>query len=59
MKSDNPIIDSAGDKPAGEPGSAKSAKKRDLSFLVGTWQDDPAFDEAIADQDKVDEEMWR
>jgi plasmid stability protein len=33
--------------------------KRDLSDIVGTWQKDPAFDEAIADQDKVDEEMWR
>jgi plasmid stability protein len=33
--------------------------KRDLSDIVGTWHHDPAFDEAIADQDKVDEEMWR
>lgn len=34
-------------------------RKRDLSYLAGTWQEDPEFDEAIADQDKVDEEMWR
>jgi plasmid stability protein len=34
-------------------------RKRDLSDIVGTWQEDPAFDEAIADQDRVDEEMWR
>jgi len=39
--------------------ASKPARKRDLSDIVGTWQEDPAFDEAIADQDKVDEEMWR
>jgi plasmid stability protein len=39
--------------------SGERIRKRDLSDIVGTWQEDPAFDEAIADQDKVDEEMWR
>jgi plasmid stability protein len=39
--------------------SGERTRKRDLSDIVGTWQPDPAFDEAIADQDKVDEEMWR
>jgi plasmid stability protein len=39
--------------------SGERIRKRDLSDIVGTWQHDPAFDEAIADQDKVDEEMWR
>jgi plasmid stability protein len=33
--------------------------KRDLSDIVGTWREDPAFDSAIADQQKVDEAMWR
>jgi len=32
---------------------------RDLSDIVGTWHEDPEFDQAIADQDRVDEEMWR
>jgi hypothetical protein len=32
---------------------------RDLSDIVGTWQEDPEFDEAIADQDRVDERLWR
>ncbi|HEV7509883.1 MAG TPA: hypothetical protein VGS07_33730 [Thermoanaerobaculia bacterium] len=32
---------------------------RDLSDIVGTWQEDLEFDQAIADQDRVDEEMWR
>jgi plasmid stability protein len=31
----------------------------DLDHLIGTWQDDPAFDEAIALQDTVDPEAWR
>jgi hypothetical protein len=34
-------------------------KRRDLSFMAEDWEEDPAFDEAIADQDKVDGEMWR
>jgi plasmid stability protein len=32
-------------------------KRRDLSDIVGTWEEDPAFDEAIAAQDTIDEEM--
>jgi hypothetical protein len=59
MQSDDNTIDPAGDKPAREPGNGKSAKKRDLGDVAGTWQDDPEFDEAIADQDTIDEEMWR
>lgn len=31
----------------------------DLDHIIGTWKDDPAFHEAIADQDRVDEEMWQ
>jgi plasmid stability protein len=34
-------------------------KRRDLSDIVGTWEEDPAFDAAIADQDTIDEEMWK
>jgi len=33
--------------------------KRDLSDIVGTWQEDPAFDTAISDQQQIDEGMWR
>ena len=32
---------------------------RDLSDIVGTWEEDPDFDSAIADQDQVDEHLWR
>jgi hypothetical protein len=31
----------------------------DLDFLVGTWVEDPKFDEAIHAQEQVDEELWR
>jgi len=33
--------------------------KRDLSDIAGTWQEDSAFDSAIAEQQKIDEAMWR
>lgn len=32
---------------------------RDVSDIAGTWVEDPAFDDAIADQDRVDEAMWK
>lgn len=32
---------------------------RDLDDLVGTWVEDPAFDEAMADQRRVDPELWK
>ena len=31
----------------------------DLDFLVGSWEEDPAFDAAIADFERLDEGMWR
>ena len=34
-------------------------RQRDLSDIVGTWQEDAAFDEAIADQKGIDESLWR
>jgi len=30
----------------------------DLDALVGTWEEDAAFDAAIAEQDQVDPVMW-
>lgn len=35
-----------------------SIRKRDLGDIAGTWQEDPAFDSAIAEQQKIDESMW-
>jgi hypothetical protein len=34
-------------------------KKRDLSFLVGTWVEDPAFDAALEEQRQIDPELWQ
>ena len=34
-------------------------RQRDLSDIAGAWQEDPEFDQAIADQDQVDERLWR
>jgi hypothetical protein len=31
----------------------------DLDALAGTWDDDPDFDRAVADQDVVDDDAWR
>lgn len=30
----------------------------DLDHLVGSWQEDPQFDEAVAEMDRIDSEMW-
>jgi hypothetical protein len=34
-------------------------KRRDLSDLVGKWRADPALEEALADQDRIDPDLWR
>jgi hypothetical protein len=34
-------------------------RQRDLRFMIGTWEHDPAVDDAIAAQDTVDEDLWR
>lgn len=31
----------------------------DLDSLAGTWQEDKAFDRAVADFERVDEESWK
>lgn len=31
---------------------------RDLSDIAGTWRKDPAFDDARAEQDTIDEGIW-
>jgi plasmid stability protein len=31
----------------------------DLDDLSGTWVEDASFDRAIAEMDKVDEELWK
>jgi len=31
----------------------------DLDFLTGTWVEDPDFDAALREQDRVDPRIWR
>ena len=38
---------------------AIEALSRDLDALIGSWQEDPGFDQAIADFERVDEEAWK
>ncbi len=37
--------------------AGRPVKRRDLSFLAGSWVEDPAFDEAIREQRRIDPEM--
>jgi len=34
-------------------------RQRNLSDIAGTWRKDRAFDNALAAQDTIDEEVWR
>ncbi|HUF64174.1 MAG TPA: hypothetical protein VMN36_19010 [Verrucomicrobiales bacterium] len=38
---------------------AQPAEHTDLDALIGSWQEDPAFDRAISDFERVDEEAWK
>ena len=37
----------------------REVRYRELGDLAGTWVEDPEFDEAIANQDVVDPELWK
>jgi len=39
--------------------SKDTVRQRDLSGIAGTWIEDPEFDRAIEDQDRIDEDLWR
>ncbi len=34
-------------------------KRRDLGDIAGTWKADRAVESALADQDRVDEDLWQ
>lgn len=36
----------------------KTKMKRDISFLIGTWDSDPKVEKALEDQRKIDPELW-
>ena len=38
---------------------ARPAVYTDLDDLIGTWQEDPEFDRAIADFERIDSDVWK
>jgi hypothetical protein len=42
---------------AGATGVART--RRDLGDIAGTWKPDKTFDAALAEQDRVDDDLWR
>ena len=38
---------------------AEPVRRTDLDDLVGTWQEDPDFDRAVADFERVDDDAWK
>lgn len=38
---------------------AESVEHHDLDDLSGTWVQDPEFDKAMSEMDRVDPELWR
>jgi plasmid stability protein len=39
--------------------TSESRRQRDLSDIAGTWRKDAAFDNALAEQDTIDKEIWK
>ena len=56
-KSLNEVAIEALTEGAGVAGTPR--KRRNFDHIAGTWQEDKAFDEAIADQDRIDEDLWK
>jgi len=56
-KSLNKVLLNALEKGAGI--GAEVRRYHDLDDLAGTWVEDPAFDQAIAEMDRVDPELWK
>lgn len=38
---------------------AKPKEYTDLDGLIGTWQEDPEFNRALADFERIDEDAWK
>lgn len=38
---------------------AAALRQRDVSDIAGTWQEDGEFDQVIAEQDRIDEHLWK
>jgi hypothetical protein len=37
----------------------EAREQHDLDFLIGTWTDDAAVDQALAEQRTIDGDLWR
>ncbi|QDT72108.1 hypothetical protein [Lacipirellula limnantheis] len=40
-------------------GASQPKKYRDLSDIAGTWVEDPEFDAILAEQRRIDPELWK
>ena len=38
---------------------ARPVEHTDLDHLIGSWQEDPEFDRAIADFERIDADAWK
>ena len=54
----NDLLRAALAREAGRSGNVDHLH-HDLDTIAGTWEDDPEFDAAVADQDRVDTDLWR
>jgi hypothetical protein len=43
---------------AGSGTTGTMRKRRDLSDIAGTWKSDEATESALAEQDRVDKDLW-
>lgn len=43
----------------GAGAALRPRKRRSATGIAGTWKEDKAFDEAIADHERIDDELWR
>lgn len=43
----------------GSGASGARRRRRDLGDIAGTWKPDRAVEAALADQDRVDDDLWR
>ena len=49
----------AGPDPGSDPGpDPKPVEPTDLDDLIGSWREDPEFDRAIADFERIDADAW-
>lgn len=56
-KSLNEAVVDALAEASGQTGARR--RRRDLSNIAGTWKRDGAVEAALADQDRIDEDLWK